>query len=108
MSFILAGRAALILLSLLLAAPVYAAWTPLWTIGQDEDFNVSGAVATDEFSQENYIDDAPPGDVYSTNNPVVDDDFYCAGIFPAGFNNLTTNRPVLVQELDKGWERALN
>jgi len=108
MHLVFARRVALILLSFWLVTPSVASWTSLWTIGQEEDSILGSAAAYDEFSPENYANDARPGDVYSTNNPVVDDDFYCAGIFPAGFNNLSTNRPVLVQEPDKGWERALN
>ena len=60
----------------------------------------SGYNATDEFSSENYINDVRPGTVYTTNNPVVDDDFYFAGNYPSGFNGLTTNRTVTVAEPD--------
>jgi uncharacterized protein (DUF1800 family) len=87
--------------------PARAGWQKVWTLGADEDPFSSGYNATDEFSQENYINDARPGAVYSTNNAVVDDDFYCVGTYLAGFNNLPTNRPVPVQEPDKGWERSL-
>jgi uncharacterized protein (DUF1800 family) len=89
------------------ALPARAGWQKVWTIGTDEDPFASGYNPTDEFSQENFINDSRPGVVYATNNPVVDDDFYGVGTFLAGFNNLPTNRPVLVQEPDKGWERAL-
>ena len=84
-----------------------AGWQGVWTIGADEDPFSSGYNPTDEFSPENFINDAGPGAVYSTNNPVIDDDFHCVGTFPAGFNNLSTNRTLLTQESDKGWERAL-
>src|SRR4030095_7301267 len=73
---------------------------PSWQIGVDEDPFQSGYNATDEFSSENYINDLRPGKVtrlpgdplYNAgNNPTADDDFYCAGTYPIGFNALTTN-----------------
>lgn len=87
--------------------PLPAASATVWLIGEDEDPLAAGYNATDEFSSENYVNDARPGTVYSTNNPVVDDDFYFAGTYPSGFNGLTTNRVVLVNEPNLGWERAL-
>ena len=72
--------------------------------------------ATGEFSQENFSNDPRPGRVtrlpgdplYNAgNNPDRDDDFYCAGTYPIGFNGLTTNLPVPFQEPDLAWERAL-
>ena len=84
-----------------------AAPQTVWQIGVDEDPFASGYNATDEFSSENYINDVRPGTVYTTNNPVVDDDFYFAGNYPSGFNGLTTNRTVTVAEPDVAWERAL-
>ncbi|NOS70458.1 MAG: DUF1800 family protein [Verrucomicrobia bacterium] len=86
---------------------IFAAPQTIWQIGQDEDPLAAGYNATDEFSTENYINDARPGSVYTTNSPVVDDDFYFAGTFPVGFNGLTTNRTVTVSEPDVAWERAL-
>ena len=81
---------------------------PVWQIGVDDDPFTSGYNPTHEFSQENGLNDPPPGTIYNaTNNPVADDDFYLAGNYPAGFNGLTTNRNVLVSEPDIAWERAL-
>jgi uncharacterized protein (DUF1800 family) len=98
----------LLLAGLLLLRPVLLAQSgTVWLIGADEDPLAAGYDATDEFSSENYINDPRPGTVYTASNPVVDDDFYFAGTFPVGFNGLATNRPVLVAELTKGWERAL-
>ena len=108
MNLVLARLLAPVLFCLLLtAAPARAAWSPVWLIGADEDPFSNGYDAVNEFSSENYVNDAKPGSVYSTNVLTVDDDFYCAGTFLAGFNNLSTNRLVAVQEPDKGWERAL-
>src|SRR5439155_2477942 len=99
-----------------LAFAARAALAPVWQIGVDEDPFASGYNATDEFSVENYVNDAPPGRVTrlpgdplynATNNPTADDDFYCAGTFPKTFNSLTTNMTVAFQEPDSAWERAL-
>ena len=89
------------------ASSLRAAPETVWLIGVDEDPLASGYNPTDEFSSENYVNDPRPGTVYTASNPVVDDDFYFPGVFPSGFNGLTTNRTVLAAELDKGWERAL-
>ena len=91
----------------LATASLFAAPQTVWLIGVDEDPLAAGYNATDEFSSENYINDARPGTVYTTNNPVVDDDFYFAGTYPIGFNGLTTNRTVAVSEPNVAWERAL-
>ena len=91
----------------LAATSLRAATQTVWLIGVDEDPLAAGYNATDEFSSENYLNDAKPGTVYTTNNPVVDDDFYFAGTYPIGFNGLTTNRVVAVSEPDVAWERAL-
>lgn len=90
---------------LLAAVSLVAAPQVVWQIGVDEDPFANGYNATDEFSSENYINDLRPGTVYTTNNP--DDDFYFAGTYPSGFNNLTTNRTVVVAEPNIAWERAL-
>ena len=88
----------------------------VWQIGVDDDPLASGYNATHEFSVENYINDARPGKVTrvpgdplynAASNPAADDDFYCVGTFPIGFNGLTTNLPVAFQEPDLAWERAL-
>ena len=91
----------------LATATLTAAPQTVWTIGVDEDPFANGYNATDEFSSENYINDARPGTVYTTNTPVVDDDFYFAGFYPSSFNALITNRTVSVSEPNLGWERAL-
>jgi len=110
-------RAAVVWWLLLMSAVVaQAGFLPVWSIGMDEDPLAAGYNATDEFSQENFVNDARPGKVtrvpgdplYNAgNNPDRDDDFYCAGTFPIGFNGLTTNLPVAIQEPDSAWERAL-
>jgi len=88
----------------------------IWQIGVDEDPFASGYNATDEFSTENYINDLRPGKVTrlpgdplynAASNPTADDDFYCAGTYPIGFNGLTTNLPVAFNEPAIAWERAL-
>src|SRR5262245_55362855 len=95
---------------------VFAAQQVIWKIGLDEDPFQSGYNATDEFSSENYANDARPGRVtrlpgdplYNpTNNPTADDDFYFAGLYPIGFNTLTTNLSVPNPEPNTAWERAL-
>ena len=86
---------------------LFSAPQTVWLIGVDEDPLAAGYNATDEFSSENYINDARPGSVYTTNNPVVDDDFYFEGTYLNGFNGLTTNRTVAISEQSLGWERAL-
>jgi uncharacterized protein (DUF1800 family) len=88
----------------------------LWQIGVDDDPFQPGAYSTDELSIENHANDLPPGKVtrlpgdplyVATNNPVADDDFYCAGTYPAGFNALAASLSVPNQEPDAAWERAL-
>ena len=75
----------------------------MWELGKDDDPYASGYNGPGEFSSENYINDARPGRVtrvpgdplYNAgNNPSRDDDYYFAGTYPIGFNNLTTNLPV--------------
>src|SRR5580765_8069745 len=116
--FSTAARGILILTACLafLAASAWAELLPVWQIGVDEDPFGSGYNATDEFSSENYLNDLRPGKVTrvpgdplynSGNNPTADDDFYCAGAYPIGFNGLTTNLPVAYNEPDIAWERAL-
>jgi uncharacterized protein (DUF1800 family) len=89
---------------------------PVWVIGVDEDPFAAGDNATDEFSSENYINDVRPGKVTrlagdplynAASNPTADDDFYCTGTYPIGFNGLTTNLPVAFNEPHSAWERAL-
>jgi len=101
---------------LLTAQALWAAPESVWLIGVDEDPFASGYNPTDEFSSENYANDARPGRVtrlqgdplYNVgSNPTADDDFYFTGIFPIGFNGLTTNLPVPFAEPNSAWERAL-
>src|ERR1051325_4524860 len=111
-----ARQVALLTASSLLAGAACGAPVTVWQIGVDEDPFASGYNATDEFSVENYVNDARPGRVTrlpgdplynATNNPTADADFYCAGTFPKFFNGLTTNMTVTFQEPDSAWERAL-
>src|ERR671926_12391 len=76
---------------ILLGATARAQIQTVWQIGVDEDPFQSGYNATDEFSQENFTNDRPPGKVTrlpgdplynAANNPTADDDFYCAGTYP--------------------------
>jgi uncharacterized protein (DUF1800 family) len=106
----------ILLFALFSLASARATLLPVWTIGVDEDPFASGYNATDEFSVENYANDLRPGKVtripgdplYNVaTNPGADDDYYCAGTFPIGFNGLTTNLPVVFQEPATAWERAL-
>jgi hypothetical protein len=55
-----------------------------------------------EFSPENRINDNPPGSHLN-----LDDDFYLAGTYPAGFNNLSSQLIVSEDEPALNWERAL-
>jgi len=106
-----------ILWILLQASSVLAAPIPLWQIGDDEDPYASGYNATDEFSQESGSSNAPPGLVtripgdplyLSGSNPARDDHFYQAGIYPSGFNGLTTPLDVPYPEPTSAFERALS
>src|SRR4051794_19468556 len=101
---------------LLGAGRLQAQLQPVWQIGVDDDPFQSGYNPTHEFSQENFINDLPPGKVTrlpgdplynAATNPTADDDFYLAGTFPVGFNNLTTNLVVPNPEPDIAFERAL-
>ncbi|MBN8248908.1 MAG: hypothetical protein J0L84_15885, partial [Verrucomicrobia bacterium] len=44
----------------------------------------------------------------AANNPPVDDDFYFAGRYPAGFNGLSEDLELSLPEPDSAWERALS
>lgn len=103
-------------LGLWLALAATAAPQVVWQIGVDEDPFAAGYEATDEFAVENYVNDSRPGKVtrwpgdplyHAGSNPDRDDDFYCAGTYPPGFNGLTTNLPVAFNEPNPAWERAL-
>lgn len=54
-----------------------------------------------EFQIENFVNDQAPGTLS------LDDDFYTAGTYPAGFNQLTAPRVVAADEPWGNWERAL-
>ena len=116
--FLTAARRAIfigVLLSLV-GVSTRAELQTVWSIGVDADPFAAGYNPTQEFSQENGNNDAKPGQVtrlpgdplyIATNNPAADDDFYCAGNFPTGFNGLTSPLVVPNQEPDIAWERAL-
>jgi uncharacterized protein (DUF1800 family) len=100
----------------LAAASARAELQTVWQIGVDDDPYSSGYNPTQEFSAENGVNDSRPGKVtrlagdplyIATNNPAADDDFYCAGTFPAGFNGLASPLVVPSQEPDVAWEREL-
>src|SRR5262245_56756539 len=93
-----------------------AQFQTVWRIGVEDDPLEGGYNPTQEFSQENSINDPRPGKVTrlpgdplynAASNPTADDDFYCAGNYPSNFNGLTTNLPVAFNEPDIAWERAL-
>jgi uncharacterized protein (DUF1800 family) len=93
-----------------------ASLATVWQIGVDDDPFAAGYNPTQEFSSEDYVNDPKPGKVtrlpgdplyVATNNPTADDDFYCAGNYPAGFNGLTSLLVVPNNEPDIAWERAL-
>ncbi len=103
-------------LLLFFAAHSQAELATVWQIGVDADPFASGYNPTAEFSSENYVNDAKPGLVtrlpgdplyVATNNPAADDDLYCTGTFPGGFNGLSNPLVVPNQEPDSAWERAL-
>ncbi|MBN8246460.1 MAG: putative Ig domain-containing protein, partial [Verrucomicrobia bacterium] len=72
----------------------------LWPIGLDDN-------QYSEFSSQNEKNDPAPGQVTtSAGTPAVDDDFYFAGVYPAGFNGLATPRTVAEDEATVGWERG--
>src|ERR1043166_9387853 len=113
------GHCRLLILFATIAFSVLAARADIqtvWQIGIDDDPLQNGYNATQEFSQENFINDPRPGKVTrrpgdplynAVSNPTAVDDFYCAGTYPIGFNGLTTNLPVAFNEPDIAWERAI-
>ncbi|MBX3732514.1 MAG: hypothetical protein KF791_07965, partial [Verrucomicrobiae bacterium] len=87
----------------------------VWMLGVDDDPAVLPYRPTAEFSQENKKNDAPPGlvsrlpgdpEYLAGSNPVADDDYYFAGVYPAGFNGLSAERRVPNDEPWWAWERA--
>ncbi len=116
MSVVVLRGCCILLVLLALAVPAKASLSPVWSIGVDDDPLESGYDPTHEFSQENFINDPPPGKVTripgdplynAAANPDRDDDYYTAGTYPTGFNGLTTNLPVAFDEPWTAWERAL-
>lgn len=96
--------------------PALGPFTLAWQIGRDDNPSVAGYLPYGEFSAENGLNDAPPGRVtrlagdplYSAAaNPGRDDDFYCAGSYPVGFNGLMAALRVPTQEPAAAWEWAL-
>ena len=88
----------------------------LWRIGQNDNPAVLPYLPYGEFTIENYINDLAPGRVtrvpgdplyVATANPDRDDDYYCKGVFPVGFNGLRASLNVPNQEPYSAWERAL-
>ncbi|MBL9173752.1 MAG: hypothetical protein JNL10_09480, partial [Verrucomicrobiales bacterium] len=82
----------------------------LWQIGTEATPGNSG-----EFSSQNNINDLAPGKVtrlasdpeYNAGtNPTADDDYYFEGIYPAGFNNLTSLIQVPNDEPTTAWESS--
>ncbi|MEI6085248.1 MAG: DUF1800 family protein [Verrucomicrobiota bacterium] len=90
-----------LILFCLVAVGARAELSNVWVIGVDDDPLLSGYNPTAEFWVENGVNDPPPGNLSSN------DDFYCVGTFPAGFNGSTTQLVVTTQEPNINWERAL-
>lgn len=98
-------------------AALHAAAVTVWQIGDDEDPFLQGYSPANEFSQESYTNNPPPGQVTrlpgdplynASNNPARDDDHYLAGAYPSGFNGLTTALNVPNSEPPAAFERALS
>jgi uncharacterized protein (DUF1800 family) len=113
----IAQRTLFLFAALLVAAgSARAELQTVWQIGVDDDAYSANYNPTQEFASENGYNDARPGKVtrfsgdpllVATNNPAADDDFYCAGTYPAGFNGLLSALSVPNQEPNLAWERAL-
>lgn len=97
-------------------AVVLEPYATAWTIGRDDNPLSVPYAPSGEFSNENGLNDAPPGRVTrvagdplfnALANPPKDDDYYCAGTYPAGFNRLAASLAVPNQEPSASWERAL-
>ena len=87
-----------------------------WQVGVDDDPLREPYAPYGEFSMENGRADPAPGAVtrlpgdpshQASGNPGPDDDYYCAGIYPAGFNGLRFPLDVPQQEPFTAWERSL-
>lgn len=95
---------------------VYAEFQPVWQVGVEDNPLLGSYNPMGEFSSQNNLQDPAPGAVtrvpgdplYSaSSNPGADDDFYFTGVFPSGFNGLTTPLSVPFSEPSSAWERAL-
>lgn len=87
----------------------------VWQIGTDDNPLVAPYRPYAEFSPQNHYNDLRPGQVTRLpgdpeydpeNNPIRDDDFYTAGIYPAGFNGLTAALTVPNDEPPIAWEHS--
>ncbi|MBX3734689.1 MAG: PQQ-dependent sugar dehydrogenase [Verrucomicrobiae bacterium] len=88
-----------------------------WAIGVEDPLTGVTRSPFWEFSRENGRADAPPGKVTRVpedplydpaSNPTADDDFYLAGLYPAGFNGLRSNLDLAAREPDVAFERGLS
>ncbi len=88
----------------------------LWQIGGDDNPVQSNYEPRHGFSWSNLKNDPAPGEVTRlpgdplydpANNPMSDDDFYEAGIYPAGFNGLTNDLVVPNAEPDSAFKAQL-
>ena len=88
----------------------------VWQVGENAPPGASSTVMMAEFSMPNNRSNPAPGLVTrvpgdplyaAATNPGVDDDFYFAGTYPAGFNGLAAPLPVAFDEPSQSWERAL-
>jgi hypothetical protein len=88
----------------------------VWQLGVDAPTGSSGAVSYAEFTIENSLNDLAPGRVTrlpgdpvyvdAASNPKADDDDYFGGVYPVGFNGLTSLLRVPNDEPFSAWERA--
>ncbi|MCW5558574.1 MAG: putative Ig domain-containing protein, partial [Verrucomicrobiae bacterium] len=87
----------------------------VWQLGVDNDPSENPYRPMGEFSPENHANDPSPGKVTripgdplydAANVAPPDDDFYFAGTYPVGFNELTEVLSVPYPEPTTAWERA--
>ena len=71
----------------------------LWAVGVN---NAPGTASSSEFTPQNNVNDTKPG-----SPTLLDDDYYTAGTYPAGFNGLTSQLVVAVDEPWLNWESSL-
>ncbi|MEN9676973.1 MAG: hypothetical protein RIS76_2869, partial [Verrucomicrobiota bacterium] len=89
----------------------------IWLIGTDDSPLTNPYLPADEFGTptSNGVNDVRPGKVtrlpgdpeYVSPTPTQDDDYYFAGIYPAGFNGLTNSLTVPFDEPTTSWEAVL-